>query len=414
MWNLYGKQYDLTEFAKRHPGGEEIITNTRGLADCTALFESYHAFSDLSGILQSLNKYEVRTENSLSQPKTDDFSNYRELTQRIKQHYPNRAAIKATHYWQICTSGIGALYCFLLWAIFNSDYTLIKCLVAFFGGIVEMSLLFNVLHDSSHYAISLNADTNTRVSKLVNGWALWNHIIWFYQHVYYHHSFTGGNRDTDGELYKFTATINHLPAWQFEMLTNFTYAIFPGQHVSQIVWYFYNALANQIQFVNKPSFFIPANYETSSTIRSIVRNANKNFNTYSVFAMIAKLWLLRSMGWQSGCLYLIGVNATYYINIMADHDLFETHENHYDGPDWAKRQICNSGNFATDCSFWTIMFGGINHQIEHHLFPNICNQHYPEIARIVRQFCKEKGFPYSCQPTVFDAYKSVMKKMKSL
>lgn len=419
MWHLYGKQYDLTDFAKRHPGGSEIIKNTRGLSDCTALFESYHAFSDISGILQSLNKYEAKLTDETTVPnrKFDDFSNYRELVSRIKEKYPDRTYIKASSSWQIWTTIIATAYCFLLGGIVSTDYTLIKWACSILGGVVEMSLLFNVLHDSSHYAITLDADTNTRISKLANGWALWNHIIWFYHHVYYHHSFTGGKDDTDEELCKLTTPLNKLVPRHFEFATNFIYVIFPGQHVSQIVWHVCNSLANQITFLKKKSVFIPTNDNRVSNLpvfNRIIKNANKNYNPYSICAMIMKLALLRSIGLPAGCLYLIGVNATYYINIIADHDLFETHKNHYDGPDWAKRQICNAGNFATDNSFWTIMFGGINHQIEHHLFPNMCNHHYPEIAHIVRQFCKEKGFPYSSQPTVFDAYKSVMKKMKSL
>ena len=416
MWSLYGKTYDFTEFAKRHPGGTEIIEKSRGLPDCTALFESYHAFSDISGIMQSLNKYEVKsTTPAQADTQIDDFSNYRELVNRVKQYYPDRAFIKAQSSWQIWTGIIGCVYCFLLWGILTTDNTLIKLAISILGGITEMSLLFNVLHDSSHYAISLDANTNTRISKLVNGWAWWNHTIWFYHHVYYHHSFTGGNRDADEELYRLKAPLTKISPNCLEWFTNVTFIIFPGQHVTQIFWYLYNSVANEILFLNKKSFFIPADYDSPQpTIIALFKNVAKNYNPYSICTMLLKIALFRSMGLPSTCLYLIGVNATYYINIIADHDLFETHENHYDGPDWAKRQICNSGNFANDNALWTTLFGGINYQIEHHLFPNVCNSNYPEISKIVRQFCKEKGFPYSCQPTVIDAYKSFMKKQKKL
>jgi cytochrome b involved in lipid metabolism len=50
MWSIYGNTYDLTSFIAHHPGGKEILENTRGIGDCTALFESYHAFSDFPQI----------------------------------------------------------------------------------------------------------------------------------------------------------------------------------------------------------------------------------------------------------------------------------------------------------------------------------------------------------------------------
>ena len=45
-WNLYGKKYDLEVYMQFHPGGNTILENTRGQSDITALFETYHAFSN--------------------------------------------------------------------------------------------------------------------------------------------------------------------------------------------------------------------------------------------------------------------------------------------------------------------------------------------------------------------------------
>ena len=46
LWNIYGKPYDLEEFVHRHPGGVNAIELGKG-RDCTALFESYHPFTDM-------------------------------------------------------------------------------------------------------------------------------------------------------------------------------------------------------------------------------------------------------------------------------------------------------------------------------------------------------------------------------
>ena len=52
------------------------------------------------------------------------------------------------------------------------------------------------------------------------------------------------------------------------------------------------------------------------------------------------------------------------------------------------------------------MNGGLNYQIEHHLFPRIHHSHYPKIAPIVRKFCQDRNVPYVHFPTVNDNLKS--------
>ena len=60
LWNLYGKQYDLTSFLEKHPGGKDVLLRTIGEKDSTVLFETYHAFSKKADIVQWLQKYEIK------------------------------------------------------------------------------------------------------------------------------------------------------------------------------------------------------------------------------------------------------------------------------------------------------------------------------------------------------------------
>lgn len=431
MWKLHGKQYDLSNFAKHHPGGEEIIEKTRGLEDCTALFESYHAFSDLSGILQSLDKYEIiETHDSINQTQDnlntgivqtqDNFTSYHELIARIKPLFPDRASIKAPFSWHLWTtfSGLSCIFCIRCLLLSNSLF--LKCVLAIASGVAEMSILFNTMHDGSHYAISTNPKINCAISKFTNGWLLWNHNMWFYHHVHLHHSYTGGQRDPDKSLYDVKSFTNN--SAKIEQIANFVYVILPGQYFMQAIWYAYNAYYRKISFFSEnhlrliredESPPLPQEKEQRSGSASAAIPDIPYYDPLDIFVIGTKLAVLYSIGVIPTIFYIVTQNALYYVNVMADHDLYETHENHYDGPDWAKRQICNSGNFANDNAMWSMAFGGINYQIEHHLFPNVSNHHYPKIAPIVRQFCADKGLPYSNQPTVVDAYRSFMKKVKS-
>ena len=61
---------------------------------------------------------------------------------------------------------------------------------------------------------------------------------------------------------------------------------------------------------------------------------------------------------------------------------------------WTVHQLFTTVNFSTDSWLAAFLTGGLNSQVEHHLYPNICSVHYPQISKIVRKTAKEYGFPY--------------------
>ncbi|NUN48556.1 MAG: acyl-CoA desaturase [Candidatus Brocadiae bacterium] len=73
---------------------------------------------------------------------------------------------------------------------------------------------------------------------------------------------------------------------------------------------------------------------------------------------------------------------------------------------WAEHQLRTTVDFAQGNPILTWYLGGLNYQVEHHLFPRICHLHYPRIARIVRETCAEFGVPYSANPGFFSAIAS--------
>ncbi len=70
---------------------------------------------------------------------------------------------------------------------------------------------------------------------------------------------------------------------------------------------------------------------------------------------------------------------------------------------WAVLQLRTTANFSTKSRFVTWFAGGLNFQIEHHLFPNISHIHYPKIAEIVRKTAEEMKLPYYEYKTFFGA-----------
>jgi linoleoyl-CoA desaturase len=70
---------------------------------------------------------------------------------------------------------------------------------------------------------------------------------------------------------------------------------------------------------------------------------------------------------------------------------------------WAVHQVRATVNFAPRNRLLTWYLGGLNYQIEHHLFPKICHVHYPRIAHIVAAVCAEFGVQYRAHVGVLAA-----------
>lgn len=70
---------------------------------------------------------------------------------------------------------------------------------------------------------------------------------------------------------------------------------------------------------------------------------------------------------------------------------------------WAVHQMETTCNYAAKGTIFSWFVGGLNYQIEHHLFPNISHQHYPRISKIIQELAREHGVPYNTYKTFFAA-----------
>jgi linoleoyl-CoA desaturase len=82
--------------------------------------------------------------------------------------------------------------------------------------------------------------------------------------------------------------------------------------------------------------------------------------------------------------------------------------------DWVVHELRTTSDFARNNLFLNWFVGGLNFQIEHHLFPNICHIHYRKIAPIVENTAKEFGFDYNLKPNFRDALRSHIRRLKEL
>jgi fatty acid desaturase len=82
--------------------------------------------------------------------------------------------------------------------------------------------------------------------------------------------------------------------------------------------------------------------------------------------------------------------------------------------DWAAVQCQTSVNWSSGSWFWNHVSGGLNHQIEHHLFPSICHTNYVHIQDVVETTCKEYNVPYRSETSLWSAYWKMISHLKMM
>lgn len=79
---------------------------------------------------------------------------------------------------------------------------------------------------------------------------------------------------------------------------------------------------------------------------------------------------------------------------------------------WVIHEMYTTNNFARRNKVLSWYIGGLNYQVEHHLFPKICSVHYPQISPIVEEVANEFGIPYNCHDTFREAVASHYRTLK--
>jgi linoleoyl-CoA desaturase len=126
------------------------------------------------------------------------------------------------------------------------------------------------------------------------------------------------------------------------------------------------------------------------------------------------------MPWLVGFL-VFGVSTGVFLSVVFQlaHSLEETEfplptESNKLEDEWAVHQLRTTANFATDNKILSWLVGGLNFQVEHHLFPNISHVHYPAISKIIKDTCREYNIPYLEHPKMRLAFASHVSHLKQL
>ena len=281
-------------------------------------------------------------------------------------------------------------------------------LVGFFAAFSAL----NICHDAIHGSLSANQKTNRFFGNVFNVLGA-NDYVWKYAHNMVHHSYTNiQGHDEDVDAIPFVRTSPHQDLKAYHRLQPY-YALF-FYSLATISWVFVK------DYVKMAKGQIG---ETKMPISrsEVLRMIGYKFVYYTIFLILPMVLL--PFNWS---LVLAGFLLMHFFegitiaiifmlaHLVEDVDFPLPDENGDVENNWAVHQLHTTSNFAQESKLVGFLTGGLNFQVEHHLFPDMCHVHYPAISKIVKETAQEFGLPYHTQPSISKALGSHMRFLNAI
>lgn len=268
-------------------------------------------------------------------------------------------------------------------------FAIIECIVL--GGLTA-AIGFNVMHDGAHGSFSKYKWLNELAGLSLNFLGA-NVFMWKTKHNVVHHTFTnidGVDDDIDARPF-----LRLCESQKF-------YSIHRYQHI-----YFWAAYAMLylywIFFTDYEKYF--TRKVGNMPLKNMLLKDHITFWAFKLIHislfLIVPIYMVGFLPWLVGFLiYGMFTGLVLSLVFQLAHTVEETQFPAAVQPvnqiedEWAIHQLKTTANFAPKNKVITWLVGGLNYQIEHHLFPNISHIHYPAISKIIKQACAEYGIPY--------------------
>ncbi len=324
---------------------------------------------------------------------------------KINQHGDVRLHLKAG----LLLSAFAATYIMLVFFTPGALWSILLCVLL---GITTAGIGFNIMHDGSHGSFSTNKTVN-RFAALTLNLLGGSAFFWNIKHVMVHHTYTnidGHDDDISNEPFlRMCNTQRKRKMHKYQHI--YWFLVYGFTYISWIFLldfqkYFSRRIGAKDQihidlkthigfwvtkilyvftFIVLPIMFVGAT-------QLIIGYLIFSFTTGMIISVVFQL-----------------AHAVEHVEFVESQVETHTLEN-----DWAIHQLVTTANFATRNRIVGFFTGGLNHQIEHHLFPKISHVYYPELSRIVRNVCAEYGIVYIEQPTVVHAIASHVRFLKKM
>ena len=341
--------------------------------------------------------------------KEDQPEFFRELRTRVNHHFKDNNISKHANLQMVIKTIFMLLLYFtplalMLTGVFTSFWTVTLMWVLMGFGMSGIGLA--VMHDANHGSYSSNPRINKLVGFVINFIGGF-HANWIIQHNVLHHSYTnvhGHDEDIDKGVMRFSP--NQEPKKIFKYQAFYAPLFYS---IMTIYWLIAKDFEQLIRY-NKKGLLAGQGLTFSSALVQIIFNKI----WYVALVLVLPFMIIPLAWWQ----ILLGFLIMHFIcglilalifqpaHVIEETDFFVADGEGSIENSWAIHQLKTTSNFANGSVLFSWFVGGLNFQIEHHLFPNICHVHYKDISVIVKQTAEEFNIPYHQHKTFYGALKS--------
>jgi linoleoyl-CoA desaturase len=279
-------------------------------------------------------------------------------------------------------------------------------------GLLLSLIAINIMHDACHGSFSQKKWINSIMGLTMNALGS-NAFLWKIKHNIIHHTYTN-IEGIDNDIAQWPV-LRQSPYQPWIPLHRFQYLyMFPLYAISTLVW---------MLVADFSKYF--SGRISSTAIKRINIKEHLLFWVskllYCIFYIMIPIILVGWQSWLTGFLLIhFTMGFTLTIIFQLAHLVCNTHFEPAGAVlkkiknCWAVHEVRTTSNFATG-NYWVSWFlGGLNFQVEHHLFPRISHVHYPAISNIIREECVRHHLPYHCYTSVGKAFLSHVRFMKML
>jgi linoleoyl-CoA desaturase len=349
-------------------------------------------------------------------PSAGDF--YNTTRKRVAEYFKEKGISKHANANMVFkTIAMLAIYfvpfSLLISGVVTNMWLLYLCWAVMGLGMAGIGL--SIMHDANHGAYSKNRQINTIIGQVI--WFVGGSSVnWKIQHNVLHHSFTNINHmDEDLETIPILRFSPHKKLMKIHKF-QFIYA-----------WFFYGLMT--LMWATVKDFNQLTRYKRKDLIKTQKKTYNRLFaeliivkSIYYVLFLVLPLLYAPMAWWQ----VVIGFLVMHWIAGFILAAIFQpahvTPDAEFPLPDdqgnmenkWAIHQLMTTMNFAPGSRLFSWYVGGLNYQVEHHLFPNVCHIHYKRISKIVKDTAKEFNLPYYSNPTFLGALRAHNTLLKQL
>lgn len=293
-------------------------------------------------------------------------------------------------------------YFLLTFNVFDSK--LIWALLAMLMGLGMAGIGMGVMHDANHGSYSKNSKLNSILGYFSISLLSGNSLNWRIQHNIIHHTFTNVHgHDEDIASIGLLRFEPHQPKKKIHKF-QFLYA-----------WFFYGLMTlmwstvkdfNQAIRYNKEGYFKLSNTTFAKELTIIIISKILYYGYMLIpYFIIPEMTFLN---WVVGYVimhYVAGLTLAMVFQLahVTDVNEFPVIQDGELENNFMEHQMRTTMDFATKSWFITYFVGGLNFQVEHHLFPAISHVHYPELSKIVSATAAEYNVPYHAEKTFLSA-----------